>query len=110
MDAVIAIKMKAIGPGCYWGFRGVTWSSAATCNIDDWMQGLDEGATEREVGRTDDIHIHNYKWGHACTWHLQVADGKGNRECLGFLDAFPEVHSLLGSKFGSQKGLKLPTL
>ena len=30
---------------------------------------------------------------------LEVADGKGGREHLGFLDAFLEVHPLLGVKF-----------
>ena len=29
--------------------------SAAVCNVNDWMQGLDEGASNREVGRTDDV-------------------------------------------------------
>ena len=35
-------------------------SSTAACNIDDWMQGLDMGMSDREVGRTYDVHANNY--------------------------------------------------
>ena len=49
------------------GLRGATWSSVAYCNIDNWMPGLDEGASDREVGRTDDVCTHKYKWGSAHT-------------------------------------------
>ena len=63
-DAIMEKKMKARGPGCPWWSRGATWFSAAAHDIDNWMWGLDEGVTEREIGGTDNIHTHNYKWGH----------------------------------------------
>ena len=39
---------------------------------------------------------------------LEVVDGKGDRECLGFLDAFPEVHPLLGVEVLIAKVIKVP--
>ena len=62
-DAVIEKKMKAKRSGCPQGLRRPTKSSTATCNIDDWMWGLDEGASDGEVRRTGDVCIHRYEWG-----------------------------------------------
>ena len=39
---------------------------------------------------------------------LEVAGGKGDRECLGFLDAFPEVHPLLGVEVLIAKVIEVP--
>ena len=36
-DAAMEKKMKARGPGHPQGLRRATQSSAATCNVDDWM-------------------------------------------------------------------------
>ena len=49
-DAVME-KMKARGPGCP---KGQDHLVLGTCNVDDWMQGLDEGASDGEVRRTGD--------------------------------------------------------
>ena len=61
------------------------------------MQGLDNRASDREVGRTDDICIHKYD-GVALMLGmlLEVADGIGGREHLGFLDASQEAHNHFG--------------
>ena len=58
-DTIMEMKVKSRGPGCPQWSRGSTQSSAATCNIDNWMWGLDESASKKEVGRTDDIYTHN---------------------------------------------------
>ena len=39
---------------------------------------------------------------------LKVAHGKGDRECLGFLDTFPEVHPLQGVEVLITKVIKVP--
>ena len=41
---------------------------------------------------------------------VEVADGLGDREHLGFLDASQEAHPLLGWKFWVQKQLMFPAL
>ena len=53
-EAVIEKKMKARGPGCPWGFGRAIHSSFGTCNVYDWMGGLNEGASNREMRRTGD--------------------------------------------------------
>ena len=54
------------------------------CNIDDWIQGLDEEVSDRERGRTHNIHATGYKPGISHAWHVLVgvAEGVGDRECL----------------------------
>ena len=39
---------------------------------------------------------------------LKVADGMGDRECLGFLDASQEAHPLLGVEGLIMKAIKVP--
>ena len=63
-------KMHARGSGFPWGSQGATQSSAATCNIDEWMWSLVMGAFDREVDRTDNVHAHYYGSGCTCTWHI----------------------------------------
>ena len=71
-DAINEKKMQGRGPGCPQGMGAATQLSAATCNTNDWVQGLYAGASNRKVGRTDDVHTHNYEWGHA---HVQCIGG-----------------------------------
>ena len=54
VDAVMEKKTKARGPGCPQGLRRAIQSWTSTCNISDWMWGLDEGASDGEVRRTSD--------------------------------------------------------
>ena len=54
------------GPGHLQGLRGATWASAAACNVDDWMGGLDEGASYGEVRKTVDVHTHRDEQLGAC--------------------------------------------
>ena len=73
------------------------------------MQGLDEGASNREVGRIDDIELTNVS--KVALTHgmlVEVADGVGNREHLGFLDTLQEAHSLLGVEVLATKAIKVP--
>ena len=70
MDPIMEMKMKVRGPGHPWESRRATWSSAAACNINDWMQGPEEGVTEREVGRTDCIETHSHEQGHTHSQHI----------------------------------------
>ena len=58
MDAIMEKKTKAREPGHPQGLRGAIQPSASTCNVDNWMQGLEEGASNREVGRTDAVQAH----------------------------------------------------
>ena len=74
MDAVMEKKTMARGLGHPWGSRGATQSSAATCNIDNWMWGLDEGTSDREVGRAGDILAEKYGWDSA---HALCVGGGG---------------------------------
>ena len=39
---------------------------------------------------------------------LEVAECKGDRECLGVLDTFPEVHPLLGVEVLIAKEIEVP--
>ena len=48
--------MKARVPGHPQGLGRAIWPLADTCYVDKWMQGLDEGASIREVRRTGDAH------------------------------------------------------
>ena len=75
MDAIMEKKTKTRGPWHPWRLRGVTQSTAAAHNIDDWMWDLDEGVSEKEVGKTDGIHTHN-----SCSacWRCQMAKVIGN--------------------------------
>ena len=57
-------KTQARGPGHPPELWGATESSAATCNIHSWMQGLDTAVSDKELGRTDDVHAHKYEEGH----------------------------------------------
>ena len=61
VDTVMEKKMKARGSACPQGSRKATQSSAATCNVDDWMWGLNKGVSDREVDRTDDIRAYKYE-------------------------------------------------
>ena len=47
--AVMDKKMKARGPGHPQGLWRAIRPSAGTYNVDDWMRGLDEGASNGEV-------------------------------------------------------------
>ena len=57
-DAIMEKKIKTRGPGHPQGSRRAAWPSAAICYINNLMQGLDEGASDEEVSRIDDIHAH----------------------------------------------------
>ena len=48
-DTILEKEMRATGPGHPWGPRGAAQSSVAACNVDDWMQYLNEGAPDGEV-------------------------------------------------------------
>ena len=75
-DTIIEKKMKARGPGHPQGSKGATWPSAATCNVDDWMLGLDEGTSDKNMGRTGDVWGHQYEEGGTHTQHV----GGGGRQ------------------------------
>ena len=45
-DAVMKKKAKARGSGCPKWLGKAVWSSAGTCNVDDWMLGLDKGVSK----------------------------------------------------------------
>ena len=47
VDAIMEKKMIASGPGCPQGLDGATQPSDAACNVNDWMQCLDEGTSDR---------------------------------------------------------------
>ena len=68
--AIMEKKMKARGSGCPQGSRGPTWSSVATCNIDDWMWDLDKGAPNGEVRSTGHVCTHGYNQCGACAQHV----------------------------------------
>ena len=57
-DAVMEKKTKTRSLRCQEVGRAIR-PSAGTCNVDDWMRGLDKGASDGEVRRTSD----------ACTQH-----------------------------------------
>ena len=75
VDAIMEKKTKARGHGHPQGLRRATWSSAAACNINDWMQGLDEGVSHKEVRRIDDICACGQKQSGAHAQHF----GRGGR-------------------------------
>ena len=97
MDAIMEKKMKSRGSGHPSGSKRVTQSSTATCNINDWMQDLDEGASG---GKWEELMMF------ALTdmtevvimfsMLVQVVDDVGDREHQGILDVSLEAHPLLG--------------
>ena len=56
VDTVMEKRMKARGPGHPQGSGRAIQSLAGACKVDDWMQGLDEGASDGEVRRTNNSH------------------------------------------------------
>ena len=56
-DTVMKKKMKVRGPQHPLGVGKATQSSAGAYKVDDWMQGLDEGAFDGE-GRTSNSPAH----------------------------------------------------
>ena len=81
-NVVMEKKMKAKKLGHPPGSGRALWSSAGTCNIDDWMWGLDEGVSDGEVRRTSDYVS------------LDMVDDASDREHQGFLEVLPEAHPL----------------
>ena len=53
-DAVMEKKMMVRRVGHPQGLGKTIQSLAGACNVDDWMQGLDEGVSDWEVRRTGD--------------------------------------------------------
>ena len=66
--------MKARGPGHPQGPRGAACSSATACNADDWMQGLNKGASDGEVRKAGNVCTHGYEWGGGHAWHVSGSD------------------------------------
>ena len=68
-DAVMEKKTKARGTGHLQGLGKAIKSLAGVCKVDDWMQGLDEGASNGELQRTVDSHIQCIiGWGRWWQW------------------------------------------
>ena len=86
-DAVMEKQTKARGLGhSQWSGRAI-WSSAGACNVDDWMSGLDKGAS---------IGMWEGPVTPALDAQLDVVDDAGDREHQRFLKVLPEAHPLQG--------------
>ena len=85
-DAVMG-KMKARGLGHPWGSGRAIQSLAGACIVDDWMQGLDERASNGEVRKLV-MPVLNVS--------LDAVDVAGDREHQGFLKAVPEAYPVQG--------------
>ena len=80
------------GPGHPQGSRGATEPSAATCNVNDWMQDLDEGVCNEEVRRIDDVSLTDRsELAPVLNALVEVVDDIGDRKYCGFLEAPPEA-------------------
>ena len=73
-DAILEKETMARWPGHLWGLRGAAQSQAATCNINDWVCGLNKGASDGEVRKAGDVHFHGYEQGGT---HAQHINGGG---------------------------------
>ena len=61
MDVVIEKKTKDRGPGHPQVLRGASQSSAAACNVDNWMQGLNKGTYGGEVRKVSNVCTYEYR-------------------------------------------------
>ena len=78
-DAILEMKTKARGPGHPKGPKGAAQSSAAACNIDNWMQGLNKEPSNGEVRKAGNVHTHGYVWGGTHAWHVS-GGGRWHRQ------------------------------
>ena len=66
---------------------------AATCNVDNWMQGqMREHPIGRWAGLMKFELINMSEVALTLSTLMEVADSRGDREHLGFLDASQEAH------------------
>ena len=56
-DAVMERRMKGRGPGHPQGSGRAIQPLTGACNVDDWMQGLDKGASGGDVRRTNEACV-----------------------------------------------------
>ena len=85
VDAVMEKKLKARGPGCPQGLGRAIRSLADTCNVDNWMRGLD---WEHLMGRQEGLVML------ALNAPMDMVNNASNREYQGFLEVLPETHPL----------------
>ena len=78
-SAVMEKKMKTKGLGCPRGLGRAIQSLAGACNVDDLMQGLDEGVSDGEVRMTSDActqcSVGHGRW---CQWQIAPMIPRGS--------------------------------
>ena len=87
VDTVMEKKMKVRDPGYPQGLGRTTRPLTGTCNVDDWMRGLDKGPSNGEV-KGPVMPVLNTQ--------LDVVDDASDRENQGFLEVLPEAQPLQG--------------
>ena len=93
VNTVMEKRMKARGPGHPQGLRKTAQPSAAAYNIDDWIRGLDEEASDGQVNRAGYVDAYGaLEVVLVLNVLVEVVDDRGNREYLELMDASLEVH------------------
>ena len=68
-EAVAEKRMKAQGPGSPWGKKRNNQALAAACNIEEWMQGIEEDDSKVKL-RNGKVGNHGAEPRHVWSWNV----------------------------------------
>ena len=78
-NAIMEKRTKARGPGCPWGTTNTNQTPTAAYNIEVWMQGLEEDASEVEV-RNGNVSNHGTEQRNIHSQHVDRGRGGCRRQ------------------------------
>ena len=107
--AVMEKNTKARGPGYPQGMMNGSWAPTAAYNIEEWMQGLEEEASNGEVrnGDAGDLGLGNEA--PVPSMLVKVVDDIDSKKNHNFLETPQVAHPLLGMVVLIGQVIKVPS-